>query len=211
MASQREDMSIGELHAAARLGVLGGTFDPIHYGHLLLAEEARIHYALDAVLFMPAGEPPHKGAQQASAEQRYLMVSLATADHPCFYVSRLEIERAGASYTVDTLHALHRLYPRAELYLLLGADAALDFPQWRAPEEIARLATVVAATRPGFTLEPAPQAAGSASWRCDVLPMPGLHISSTALRLRVSAGLGLRYLTPTPVVSFIEKSGLYRS
>ena len=200
-------MSIATLHTATRLGVLGGTFDPIHYGHLVIAEEARLRYALDAVLFMPAGEPPHKTSQQASAEQRFLMVSLATASHPGFYVSRLEIERAGVSYTVDTLRALHDLYPRAALYLLLGADAVLDFPQWRSPGEISRLATMVAATRPGFALESLPHDEGM---RFEVLPIPELQISSTALRLRVSQGQGIRYLTPESVVSFIEKAGLYR-
>lgn len=203
-------MSITALESATRLGVLGGTFDPIHYGHLLLAEEARVQLALDAVLFVPAGEPPHKTSQHAGAEQRFLMVSLATACHPRFHVSRLEIERAGASYTVDTLQSLHEIFPRAALYLLLGADAALDLPQWRAPEAITRLATVVAATRPGFALDTLPRTPADTGIGFEVLPIPDLLISSTSLRQRVSDGKSLRYLTPDTVTSFIEKTGLYR-
>jgi nicotinate-nucleotide adenylyltransferase len=203
-------MSYTPLHTVTRLGVLGGTFDPIHYGHLVLAETARIHYALDAVLFIPAGEPPHKTSQQATAEERFLMVSLATASHPLFHVSRIEIERAGASYTVDTLRTLRGLFPCAALFLLLGADSALDFPLWRAPEEISQLATIVAATRPGVALDPSARAAAGEGVHYEVLPIPGLLLSSSDLRARVHEGLSLRYLTPDAVVAFIEKSGLYR-
>ncbi len=202
-------MSFDALHSVTRLGVLGGTFDPIHFGHLLLAEEARIQLALDAVLFIPAGEPPHKSSQQASVEQRFLMVSLATASHPQFHVSRLEIERLGISYTVDTLHALHTTFPQAALYLLLGADAAFDLPQWRAPEVICRLATVVAATRPGFSLDTLLRGPTATGICFTPLPIPGLFISSTALRQRVSEGYSLRYLTPDVVASYIAKEKLY--
>ncbi len=198
------------LTSATRLGVLGGTFDPIHYGHLALAEEARGQFGLDAVLFIPAGEPPHKPHGQADAEQRYLMTVLATADHPAFFVSRLELERAGLSYTVQTLQTLHDLYPQAELTFLLGADAALEFPTWRAPAEIMRLARVVAASRPGFPLRQlhaATQRAGLPEMA--VMPVPGLEISSTELRERLRQGQSVRYLTPDAVVAYLQKAGLY--
>jgi nicotinate-nucleotide adenylyltransferase len=200
------------LQNVRRLGVLGGTFDPIHYGHLQIAEEARERFALDAVLFIPTGEPPHKPAGQANAEQRFLMAELATADNPRFAVSRLEIDRPGPSYTADTLEALRARYPEAARYLIIGADMAMDFPAWREPERILGLARIVAATRPGV-----PEArlrrhlAAPAMQAVELLVAPGLDISSTELRRRVAEGKSLRYLTPDPVVGFIEKEGLYRA
>jgi nicotinate-nucleotide adenylyltransferase len=190
-----------------RLGIMGGTFDPIHYGHLTIAEEARRHFALDAVLFIPAGAPPHKPRWRTDAEQRYLMAVLATADHPQFFVSRMEIDRPGRSYTVDTLQALHTEYPHTALYFILGADSALEFHLWRAPQEILSLATVVAATRPGFPLEQLTALAEQIA----ILPTPGLEISSTALRARAQKGQILRYLTPPAVAEYIQKMGLYRN
>ncbi|HEY3378149.1 MAG TPA: nicotinate-nucleotide adenylyltransferase, partial [Armatimonadota bacterium] len=178
--------------------------------HLAIAEEARQRFALDAVLFIPAGEPPHKPRGQASAEQRVQMAQLATADHPNFFVSRLEIERPGPSYSVDTLQALYRLYPQAALFFIIGADAALDFFRWRAPQVIQQLATVVVATRPGFTLDrvhATPPATDGPP--LTVLPVPGLEISSTELRERIRAGHSLRYLTPLPVATYIRKYGIY--
>lgn len=190
------------LRNCLRLGILGGTFDPIHFGHLAIAEEARECYALDAVLFIPAGAPPHKRYQPARPEQRLLMVQLATANHPKFHVSRLEIDRPGPSYTVDTLQALHAQYPQAELYFIIGADAALEFAGWREPGRILELAHVVAATRPGFPLAPLPHIA--------LLDVPGLAISSTELRRRASEGRSLRYLVPDAVASYIAKEDIYR-
>jgi nicotinate-nucleotide adenylyltransferase len=199
------------LASASRLGILGGTFDPIHFGHLAIAEEARLRYALDAVLFIPAGEPPHKPAEQAPAEQRYLMTALATADHPDFFVSRMEIDRIGPSYTLETLQELADRYPRAARYFIIGADAALDFPAWREPRAIAGLATIIAATRPGFDL-----ANLFALWsdhdlpRPEIMPAPGLDISATLVRNRARAGEPLRYLTPDPVARYIDKTRIYR-
>jgi len=199
------------LQNVRKLGVLGGTFHPIHYGHLQIAEEAREHFALDAVLFMPAGEPPHKPRGQATAEQRFLLAELATADNLRFAVSRLEIDRPGPSYTADTLQALREQYPAVELYLIIGADMAMDFPSWRDPARILTLAHLVAATRPGV-----PEArlrrhlATPAMHGVELLVAPGLAISSTELRRRVREGKSLRYLTPDAVIRFIEKEGLYR-
>jgi nicotinate-nucleotide adenylyltransferase len=204
-ASHFFTMSSKSLAQAIRLGVCGGTFDPVHYGHLAIAEEARQQFSLDAVLFIPSGEPPHKPRWQADAELRYQMVQLATADHPAFYVSRIEIDRSGPSYTAETLRALHRQYPRAHLFFIMGADSALDFHRWRDPLEITQLAQVIAATRPGFSLE----ALGDTPLPIAPLPMPGLDISSTDLRARIRAGNSVRYLVPNAVAAFIEKMGMY--
>jgi nicotinate-nucleotide adenylyltransferase len=192
----------------ATLGILGGTFDPIHYGHLAIAEEARERFGLARVLFMPTGAPPHKPTGRAGAEHRYAMTVLATADNPAFAVSRLEIDRPGLSYTVDTLRALHEEYPGAELYMIIGADMALEFHTWRDPEGILAQATVVAATRPGWDLS----RLASLPTAGRILPMdaPGLYLSSTALRARIAEGRSLRYLTPPPVAAYIREHGLYR-
>lgn len=193
---------------AKKIGMLGGSFDPIHFGHLAIAEAAREHYSLDAVLFIPAGEPPHKNELSANAEQRYLMTLLATNDHPNFFVSRCEIDRPGRSYTVDTLRYLHQLYPQAKLYLLMGFDSAIEFAGWRDSAIISQLATVSAVTRPGFTHEDLSAAEKSG---VQVLHTLGLHISSTELRERIQAGKSLRYLLPTPVVNYITHEGIYRT
>jgi len=199
------------LQNVRKLGVLGGAFDPIHYGHLQIAEEARERFALDAVLFMPAGEPPHKPRGQASAEKRFLLAELATANNPRFAVSRLEIDRPGPSYTADTLEALREQYPEVELYLIIGADMAMDFPTWRDPARILSLARLVAATRPGVPEDRLRRHLATPAMRgVELLVAPGLAISSTELRQRVREGKSLRYLTPDAVIEFIEKEGLYK-
>ena len=136
-----------------RLGIMGGAFDPIHMAHLVTAEEARLQFDLDQVLFMPAGDPPHKGRRLAPAEFRYLLVSVAIASHPRFSVSRLEIDQPGVSYTVDTLEHLAQVAPPGtELYFITGADAVLDILTWKNPARVLELATFIAATRPGYDL-----------------------------------------------------------
>ena len=205
-------MPANVLQNAHRLGVLGGAFDPIHYGHLQIAEEARERFALDAVLFIPTGEPPHKPQGQAGAEQRFLMTELATADNPCFAVSRLEIDRPGKSYTVDTLQTLKGQYPDAEIYLIMGADMAMDFSTWREPEHIRSLARVVAVTRPGVREEALRRRLAAPAMRgIELVVAPGIALSSTEIRRRACEGKSLRYLTPDAVIGFIEKEGLYRS
>ena len=195
---------------APRLGILGGTFDPIHYGHLAIGEEARQRYALDRVCFIPAGEPPHKAPGLASAEQRYLMTVLATADHPHFFVSRLEIDRPGRSYTVETLRQLRAEQPATELFLLVGADMAVDFPGWREAEAILTLARVIVATRPGIDAAQVQQILTRPDMAAlELMPAPGLAISSTDLRARARAGASLRYLTPDAVAAYLRKEGLY--
>lgn len=190
---------------SARIGLLGGSFDPIHYGHLAIAEEARVALGLEQVLFIPAAQQPFKqGQHTATAEARLAMVQLACADNPAFAVSAIEIERAGPSYTAVTLAALRERYD-AELYLILGADSLADLPRWYQAQRVVELARIIAVGRPGAAVQAEqisqtlPGLAGRLTW----LAGPQLSISSTLLRERAAAGGSLRYLMPDPVVDFI--------
>ena len=196
-----------------RLGVMGGTFDPIHNGHLVTAEQAFDDLSLALVVFMPAGRPAFKQDQRVtSGEERFAMTLLATADNPHFVASRFEIDRAGVTYTADTLRLLRELYPdNVEFYFITGADAITDIVSWRDAADIARLAHLVAATRPGYDLDRAWDAIAASGLDFDVtyLSVPALAISSSHLRDRVAAGQSLRYLTPDAVTGYLHKHGLY--
>jgi len=195
-----------------RLGILGGTFDPIHYAHLFLAEDARVRYDLDEVLFIPNGQPAHKLPRAvADAEHRCRMVELATEPNMAFRASRIEVEREGPSYSVDTLRAFRRDYPSAELFFITGVDAVAEIGTWREAKEVARLTTFLAAPREGAPFESLADALDP-DLGARVLPLstPRVDISSTLLRERVRSGLPIRYLTPDPVVAYIEAHGLYR-
>lgn len=191
---------------------MGGTFDPVHTGHLVIAEEARTRFRLDEVVFVPAAVPPHKHRADVSpAEDRYAMVLLATAGNPRFSVSRVEMERAGPSYTIDTMLEFRKRYgPEAALYFLTGVDAILEILTWHEPEAIIRHCRFIAATRPGY--DPAqltqrlPQAFVAA---IDMLTAPGVDISSSEIRRRVREGASVRYLTPELVEDYIRKRHLY--
>ncbi len=196
-----------------RLGIMGGTFDPIHYGHLLMAEEARIAFALDRVLFVPNGRPAHKKVYTVSSpEDRYAMTLLATASNPDFSCSRLELDRPGPSYTIDTLRAVRQRHPDLDaLYFITGADAVLEILTWHEYDQLAQECRFIAVTRPGFVLERLAEIADKAFLdRVSFLPIPGLEISSTDLRRRVREGRSLKYLTPEPVEAYIRQQGLYR-
>ncbi len=196
-----------------RLGIMGGTFDPIHYGHLLMAEEARIAFALDRVMFVPNGRPAHKKIYAVSSpEDRYAMTLLATASNPNFSCSRLELDRPGLSYTIDTLRAIRQLYPELEaLYFITGADAVLEILTWHEYDKLAQECRFIAVTRPGFVLERLADIADKAFLdRVSFLPIPALEISSTDLRRRVREGRSLKYLTPEPVEGYVREQGLYR-
>lgn len=201
-----------------RLGIFGGTFDPVHYGHLLLAESCREQCRLDAVWFMPAAAPPHKlGRTVSDASARIEMLQLATGGHGSFAVSRIEVERGGVSFTVDTLTAVRLEQPEAELFLLMGADTLEDLPNWREPRRVLELATPAVVRRAG---SPAPRFEVIADLltaerlhlakSCQV-EMPLVEISSTDIRQRASAGRSIRYLTPRAVEKYIEAHGLYRT
>jgi nicotinate-nucleotide adenylyltransferase len=189
---------------------MGGTFDPIHYGHLVTAEEAVVQFALDEVAFVPTGQPWMKeGLDVSPPEDRYLMTVIATASNPKFSVSRIEVEREGPTYTADTLRTLAVEYADAELYFITGADAMLEIFHWKEPEEVLSLAHFIAATRPGYDLAHFEADAASRHPKVTIMNVPALAISSTDVRDRVRTGRAIRYLVPEGVKSYIEKAGLY--
>ncbi len=201
----------GSERAERRVGVMGGTFDPIHHGHLVAAEEARWQFGLEQVLFIPTGQPWQKPAGVTAAEDRYLMTVIATASNPAFAVSRLEIDVPGPTYTVDTLRRLHaRLGPGTRLFFVTGADAVLQILTWKDPEEVFALAELIAATRPGHDLSGLLRGIPAADGRVHPIQIPALAISSTDIRSRVATGAPIQYLVPEGVARYIEKRGLYR-
>ena len=190
-----------------RLGVMGGTFDPIHHGHLVAASEVVSQFHLDEVVFVPTGTPWQKdGRPVSAAEDRYLMTVVATMSNPQFSVSRIDIDRKGPTYTTDTLRELHHLNPDAELFFITGADALSQIFSWRDAEELFGLAHFIGVTRPGHTLTDPGLPAGGVS----LVEVPALAISSTDCRLRVSRGEPVWYLVPDEVVRYIDKRKLYR-
>lgn len=200
-----------------RYGIMGGTFDPIHYGHLVTAEAAREEFQLDKVVFVPSGRPPHKKEYLVtSARHRYIMTILAVATNPFFEVSRIEIDREGFSYTVDTVNTFHRQFGETTgLFFITGADAILEILGWKNVEEILGKCCFVAATRPGFNLEEIRERMGSL-WttfpeRIFPLAVPALAVSSTDIRHRVEIGRSIKYLVPEAVEHYIVKNNLYRS
>lgn len=195
-----------------RLGVMGGTFDPIHYGHLVTAEEALVQFGLDSVLFVPTGRPWMKEHEVVSpAEDRYLMTVIATASNPLFSVSRMEVDRDGPTYTVDTLRGLKaERGDRTDLFFVTGADAIVEILQWKEPGELFDLAHFIAATRPGYDLKGLEAYAPDGRSEISVMNIPALAISSTDIRRRVAEGHPIRYLVPEGVKSYIEKEHLYR-
>lgn len=197
----------------ARLGIMGGTFDPIHYGHLVAAEQAFADLHLDLVLFMPAGEPAFKQHRfVSSGEDRYAMTLLATSDNPHFVATRFEIDRNGITYTADTLRLLRDYYPEnVELYFITGADAIAEIVNWHAADQIANYAHLVAATRPGYDLAKAKSAIAASDIAFDVtyLEVPALAISSSDIRKRAAHKHPVRYLLPETVSGYIAKHHLY--
>jgi nicotinate-nucleotide adenylyltransferase len=199
-------MSLGE--GARRIGIMGGTFDPIHHGHLVAASEVADRFALDEVVFVPTGQPWQKGHETVSAaEDRYLMTVIATASNPRFSVSRTDVDRAGPTYTVDTLRDLREHFgPKAQLYFITGADALEKILSWKDTDKMFELAHFVGVTRPGFPLSAEHLPADAVS----LVQVPAMAISSTACRERVEAGKPVWYLVPDGVVQYIAKRRLYR-
>ncbi len=197
-----------------RVGILGGTFDPPHMGHLILAEEARDQLALDRVLFVPAGDPPHKRDRRLTpVEHRLTMVSLAIADHPTFFLSRVDADRPGPHYTVDMVRIIREQYPPpVELYFLMGFDSLADLPNWYKPQELLAMCHLVALTRFDVELD----------WdylesrlpgireRVRILDMPELELASHVIQARVRQGRTIRYQVSPAVEAYIYKHGLYK-
>ncbi len=196
-----------------KVGVLGGTFDPVHIGHLLLAEQARSQIPLDKVLFVPAGQPWRKGSRFVSAAgHRVAMVELALRGVAEFEVALVEVERPGPSYTVDTVVDVQAAWPGAELFLVLGVDALLDLPVWREPERIVALAKLAVAGRPGFAVPSGGELEGQVAGigdRIVWLDMPPVGVSASDIRRRVRAGQSIRFLVPPAVEEYIWRHRLY--
>lgn len=189
-----------------RIGVFGGSFDPIHVGHLAISREALRRCGLDVVLFIVAAVPPHKKEPDASVEHRLRMVELAVEDEPDFQPSRIEIERDGASYTAETLRELRAIYPGASFYLIVGADSAIDFSSWKTPDAVIEMANVVIAPRPGFDpSEMEPRLRSEAH----VLQSPEIDVSSTIIRKRTREGKPVGSLVPAAVDRYIREHRLY--
>ncbi|HEY0952394.1 nicotinate-nucleotide adenylyltransferase [Nocardioides sp.] len=192
-----------------RVGVMGGTFDPIHHGHLVAASEVQAWFDLDEVLFVPTGDPWQKSHRVVSpAEHRYLMTVIATAANPRFSVSRVDIDRQGPTYTIDTLRDLRAQLPDDELYFITGVDALAEIFTWRAAEELFELAQFVGCTRPGYTMDEAALATIPAD-RVTIVEIPALAISSSDCRKRKQRGEPVWYLVPDGVVQYIAKYDLY--
>ena len=195
-----------------RLGIMGGTFDPLHWVHLIMAEEARTRFDLERVLFIPAGQPPHKADYRvSSAEDRYAMVLLGIASNPAFEGSRMEIEREGPSYSVDTLARLRdECGQDAGIYFIVGADEALYLPRWHEADRLPDLARFLVAPRPGFDLgELKTKLPARLYDAIDFLPMTPVDISATDIRARVADGRTIKYLVPDAVEAYIRKHKLY--
>lgn len=190
-----------------RIGIMGGTFDPIHNGHLVAASEVAGLFRLDEVVLVPTGEPWQKADVKVTpAEDRYLMTVIATASNPRFNVSRVDIDRKGPTYTIDTLRDLREVYGDVEMYFITGADALEKILSWKDVDEMFDLAHFIGVTRPGFTLSDAHLPADTVS----LVQVPAMAISSTDCRVRVGAGKPIWYLVPDGVVQYIAKRRLYR-
>jgi nicotinate-nucleotide adenylyltransferase len=207
MKDGESDVPDPQSRRAPRLGVMGGTFDPIHHGHLVAASEVAHAFALDEVVFVPTGEPWQKDGRKVSpAEDRYLMTVIATASNPRFSVSRVDIDRPGPTYTIDTLRELRSMRGEdADFFFITGADALSKMMSWQDAADLFKLAHFVGVTRPGHRLS----SAGLPSDQVSLVEIPALSISSTECRQRVAAGEPVWYLVPDGVVQYIAKRGLY--
>jgi len=199
-----------------KIGIMGGTFNPIHLGHLVIAEEVRLKFNLDRVVFIPAGNPPHKDNKKLTAsEHRYQMTILATVDNAYFDVSPIEIERKGTTYTIDTIRELRKKCGNeTELYFITGADSLLELSSWKNIDKLLNLCKFVAATRPGFDIgkieEKISELENIYEKSIYSVAVPALKISSTDIRNRIKQGLTIKYLVPESVEHYIEKHNLYK-
>jgi nicotinate-nucleotide adenylyltransferase len=197
-----------------RIGILGGTFDPVHMGHLVLAETARDTLRLDQVYFVPAADPPHKQGQViAKKADRLAMLELAIAGNPAFIISLIDLDRPGPHYTADMVKLVReRLDPEDELWFLMGLDSLIDFPNWQDPNRIRRIARLAAATRPRYEVDwtPLETALPGIMHEVTLLPMPGVSIASQNIRRKIQHGSSIRYLVPDAVRDYMVEKLLYR-
>lgn len=197
---------MGSPNAPERIGIFGGTFDPPHVGHLVAASEALHAFELDRVIFVPAGRPWQK-TTYSSPEDRFLMTALAIGGHPRFSASRLEIDRRGPTYTVDSLEALSSFFTASKLFFIAGMDAVADLGTWHRVGDLAKLAEVIAVTRPGSAFD---ATAAPAEWPgVHAMEIPELDVSSTMVRQRIAKGEPIEFLVPASVVDYIKEHGLY--
>ncbi len=197
-----------------KIGIMGGTFDPIHYGHLLAADEARAAFGLSEVIFVPTGQPPHKASKKVtSAEDRFIMTELATVSCPFFSVSRVERDRNGTSYTIDTLRELKAMpeYNCAKFYFITGLDAVLDIVTWKNPEILMDMCQFVAVSRHGYTRKRMEELPLEMQAKIIPLEIPLLAISSTELRERIRQNRSIRFMVPPAVEQYIMKKSLYQN
>lgn len=198
-------MQINAGNKPTRIGIMGGTFDPIHHGHLVAASEVQDVFKLDEVIFVPACIQPFKqGRNLTLAEHRYIMTTIATASNPRFSVSRVDIERGGITYTIDTLTDLRKLYPKAEFFFITGADALASIMDWKESEKLFELATFIGVTRPNHSIDE------KILNKVEILEVPAMAISSTDCRNRVKENKPVWYLVPDGVVQYIGKYDLYK-
>jgi len=193
---------------------MGGTFDPVHYGHLIAAENSRSEFGLDRVVFIPAARPPHKAGESVlDSSHRLHMVKLAIANNPAFEISTLEQERQGPSYTIDTVEYFRSRFPGIQIYFIMGMDSLLMFDTWRDYERLAGQCRFIVVTRPGYVMEadnPALAHLPSILWEnLSVLEIPGMDISSSDIRRRVRLGLPIKYMVPAAVEEYIQEHRLY--
>ncbi|MDW7668196.1 MAG: nicotinate-nucleotide adenylyltransferase [Bacillota bacterium] len=197
-----------------KIGIMGGTFDPIHYGHLVIANEVLFKFDLHKIIFVPTGNPPHKRSTAlADAYHRYMMTQFATMTNSSFDVSNIEVEKDGIAYTVDTIKELKNKYKDTKLYFITGTDAVLDLPNWKDPEEILNLCTFISVNRPGYVTDTLDDKLNKLmeKYKGEILSIkaPQLKISSTDIRNRIQEGRPTKYLLPENVEQYILKKGLY--
>ena len=197
-----------------KIAVMGGAFDPIHFGHLVTGETVSNKFDVEKVIYMPLGDAPHKKMKGAAAIDRYMMAKTATDDNDAFEISALEINRGGKTYTVDTIAEIKEINPDIKIYFIMGADEILAIESWREPERLLRMCSFIAVTRPGFTEEDVKEQTDmlKAKYGCDIYftEVPALDISSSDLRRRVGKGESIKYLVPKEVEKYISEHNLYK-
>ncbi len=196
-----------------KVGIMGGSFDPIHLGHLVVANEVLNIHKLDEIIFVPTGDPPHKKGLKAADFHRLLMVNMAVLSNDKFSVSDFEIKNSEKSYTLNTLKEFTSLYPDTEFYFITGSDAVVELPNWYEPEEILKLCNFIAVSRPGISIEEVKNKINDIQEKfggsIEMLQVPMLQISSTNIRERFQMGISAKYLLPESVEQYIIKNGLY--